>query len=313
MASTKVRPRRPARPPATTRRSNGFPMWAALAAVIAVLLVVVVVTGDGSGNRTTPSAGEGLAHVHGLGVNPANADLYAASHFGVFRIPPAGEAERVGKLVQDTMGFTVVGPDHFLGSGHPDVNDDRLRKPGRRPLLGLVESTDGGQTWEALSLLGEADFHSLVAAHGTVYGHDSTGGRFMVSADGEQWDTRSRVGIGDFGVDPADPDHVVATTERGLAESVDGGRTWQPVDAPHVAFLSWGADQGLWGVSPAGETYQRVDGRWERRQALGGEPQTLLVTDEEIYAAVTAGDGTEIHVSSDAGRSWRLRYSENEA
>ncbi len=314
MASTRMGPRRRVRRPSpNTPRSNGFPTWAAVAPVIAVLLVVVVVTREESGTRTTPSAGEGVAHVHGLGINPANGNLYAASHLGVFRVPADGKAERVGKLVQDTMGFTVVGPDHFLASGHPDLNDNRLRKPGRPPLLGLVESTDGGQTWDPLSLLGEADFHSLVAAHGNVYGYDSTGGRFMVSADGKQWDTRSRLAMGDFAVDPADADHLVASTGRGLAESGDGGRTWEPVDGPQLAFLSWGAEQGLWGVSPAGETYRRVDGRWEPREALTSEPQALLVTDDELYAAVTAGDRTQIHVSSDGGRSWRLRYSDGEA
>lgn len=314
MASTRTRPRRPARSPSsnTGRRSKGSPRWGLVGAVIAVLVVLVVVTREQFATRATPSAGEGVTHVHGLGVNPANGDLYAASHLGVFRVPANGKAERVGKLVQDTMGFTVVGPDHFLASGHPDVNDDRLREPGRPPLLGLVQSTDGGQRWEPLSLLGEADFHSLVAAHGNVYGYDSTGGRFMVSPDGKQWDTRSRLAIGDFAADPADADHLVASTERGLAESGDGGRTWGPVDGPQVAFLSWGAEQGLWGVSPTGETYLRVDGRWEPREALAGEPQALLVTDDELYAAVTAGDRTQIYVSSDGGRSWRLRYSDGE-
>lgn len=52
--------------------------------------------------------------MHGLGINPANGDLCAASHFGLFRLPDDGKAERVGRLVQDTMGFTVVGADRFL-------------------------------------------------------------------------------------------------------------------------------------------------------------------------------------------------------
>ena len=313
--ATKTRSRRPARPPArrAPRRSRAFPTWAAVAAVAGVLLALLVVAGGGSGTGTTPSAGEGVAHVHGLGINPANGDLYAASHFGLFRLSADGKAERVGKLVQDTMGFTVVGADHFLASGHPDLNDKRLRKPGRPPLLGLIESTDGGRTWEPLSLLGEADFHSLVAAHGNVYGYDSTGGRFMVSPDGEQWETRSRLAIGGFAVDPADADRLVAMTERGLAESGDGGRNWDAIDGPQLAFLSWGAEQGLWGVSPSGDTYRRLDGRWEPRETLPGEPQALLVTDEELYAAASSGEATAIYVSSDGGLSWRQRYSDNKA
>ncbi len=313
--ATKTRSRRPARPPArdTRRRSRGFPTWVAVVAMVAVLLALVVVAGGESGTGTRPSAGEGLAHVHGLGMNPANGDLYVASHFGLFRIPADGRAERVGKLVQDTMGFTVVGPDHFLASGHPDLNDKRLRKPGTPPLLGLIESTDGGRSWEPVSLLGEADFHSLVAAHGNVYGYDSTGGRFMVSRNGTQWETRSRLAIGDFAVDPADADHLVAMTERGLVESGDGGRSWDTIDGPRLAFLSWGAEQGLWGVSRAGETYRRVEGRWEPREALAGPPQALLVTDDEVYAAASSGGATAVYASSDGARTWRVRYSDNEA
>jgi hypothetical protein len=66
-------------------------------------------------------------------------------------------AERVGDSYQDTMGFTVVGPNRFLGSGHPATDD-------LPPLLGLIESTDAGKTWEHVSLLGEADSHVLRSA-----------------------------------------------------------------------------------------------------------------------------------------------------
>lgn len=286
-------------------------MWVAVIAAVAGLFVLAVATRAGSGRGTMPSAGEGVAHVHGLGVNPANGDLYAATHFGLFRLPSQGRAERIGQAVQDTMGFTVVGSDHFLASGHPALDDERLRKPGRPPLLGLIESTNGGQSWEPVSLLGEADFHSLVAAHGKVYGYDSTGGRFMVSPDGRHWETRSQLGIVDFAVDPADGEHLVAMTQRGLAESHDGGRTWEPLGGPQLVFLSWGAQLGLWGVTPTGETYRRVDGRWEARKSLAGEPQALLVAGSELYAAVSRGDATEIYVSSDRGGSWRLHYSDD--
>lgn len=83
------------------------------------------------------------------------------------------------------------------------------------------------------------------------------------------------------------------------------------MDGPRLVFLSWGTEQGLWGASPAGETYRRVEGRWEPREALAGEPQALLVTDDELYAATSSGDGTAVYVSSDAGRSWRVRYSDD--
>jgi hypothetical protein len=62
------------------------------------------------------------------------------------------------------MGFTVTGPDDFLGSGHPDGRD---RLP---PFLGLIRSVDAGRSWEPVSLLGRRDFHVLEAAGRRIYG-----------------------------------------------------------------------------------------------------------------------------------------------
>ncbi|MDQ3275042.1 MAG: exo-alpha-sialidase, partial [Actinomycetota bacterium] len=64
-------------------------------------------------------ADPGVVHVHGLGINPKDGALFVATHTGVFRIPESGQAVRIADRWQDTMGFTVVGPDHFLASGHP--------------------------------------------------------------------------------------------------------------------------------------------------------------------------------------------------
>jgi hypothetical protein len=48
----------------------------------------------------------------------------------------------------------------------------------------------------------------------------------MVSSDREKWESRSTLALRDFAVSPTDPDAVLATTERGLARSADGGRTF---------------------------------------------------------------------------------------
>jgi hypothetical protein len=83
--------------------------------------------------------------------------------------PDASEPEPVGESHQDTMGFTIVGPNHFLGSGHPD----NLSQPS---LLGLIESKDSGSSWKPISLLGDADFHVLRAVGRRVYGYDASHG-----------------------------------------------------------------------------------------------------------------------------------------
>ncbi len=107
-----------------------------------------------------PFADPGPIHVHGLGINPADGSLFIATHTGLFRVGPTSrKAVRVADRNQDTMGFSVVGPNRFLGSGHPDVDEAREQNLPSR--LGLIESTDSGESWQPISLLGEADFHVL--------------------------------------------------------------------------------------------------------------------------------------------------------
>ncbi|GAA1580128.1 hypothetical protein GCM10009789_37370 [Kribbella sancticallisti] len=281
--------------------------WLTISSVLvfAVILSIVLprVIGNGGGQAGADGGDPGVAHVHGLGIDPADSTLYAATHFGVFRIPASGPATRIADRYQDTMGFTVVGPRHFLGSGHPD---ERENKPGR---LGLIESTDAGQTWRALSLEGEADFHALKAAHGQVYGFDSGTARFMVTTDRRTWQTRSITPMIDFAVSPAGPDTILATTqEYGLARSTDGGRSFAPVkDAPPVVVLAWQAPDVLYGVTITGAVMASHDagGSWQQQGSLDGRPEALVAeSKDKIYAATESG----IYASTDGGRTFTLRY-----
>jgi photosystem II stability/assembly factor-like uncharacterized protein len=252
----------------------------------------------------------GVVHVHGLGVDPGDGTLYAATHSGLFKIPEKGEAERVANRAQDTMGFSVVGPGRFIGSGHPDFREDDVRPP----LLGLIESDDAGVTWDRVSLHGEADFHALQAAHDKVYGYDSTSGTFMVTEDKQTWDRRSRLQLLAFAVDPADPDRVVAATLQGPVASADGGRTWTPLTgAPPLAVVAWQTGAGLFGVGVDGSVHRSGDGgrSWARAGEVGGQPEALTVdTVEEATRLHVAVADRGIVVSTDGGRTFTTRYAE---
>ena len=252
----------------------------------------------------------GVVHVHGLGVDPGDGVLYAATHSGLFRVPEEGKATRVANRAQDTMGFSIVGPGQFIGSGHPDFREDDVRPP----LLGLIESDDRGETWDRVSLHGQADFHALHAAHGNVYGYDSTSQTFMVSQDGKDWDRRSRLALADFVVDPTDPDTVLATTQQGVVRSTDGGRAWTPVaGAPTLVVLTWAGQGQLYGVTPDGTVQRSQDGgaTWDTRGAVGGVPEAIAVDvrggRETLYVAA-ADRG--ILASADQGRTFTTRYAE---
>ncbi len=275
--------------------------------------------GGGSGAATgSPSPGglavgqgadPGVAHVHGLGVDPGDGVLYAATHHGLFRLPEQGKAERVAGRFQDTMGFTVIGPKSFLGSGHPDFQKD----PHLPPLLGLIASTDGAESWQNVSLSGKADFHALHSAHGKVYGWDATSGVFMVSRDaGQTWETRSKISLRDFAVDPADAESVLATTEQGLVVSRDGGRSWVPIaGAPTLAVLAWGED--LFGVGVDGVVHRSTTaGRvWIPAGGVGGRPEAMgVATRAGIHTVYVAVSGRGILASTDGAKTFTSRYTE---
>lgn len=257
--------------------------------------------------RKTAATDAGPVHVHGLGVNPADGALYIATHTGLYR---SGEGDsksvRVGDSKQDTMGFSVIGPDRFVGSGHPDFRTDLP------PLLGLIESTDKGQSWEPISLLGDADFHVLRAAGERVYGYDSSNDRLLVSADaGRTWEEVERPApLVDLVTDPNDSQHVVASgvsdISQGLYESRDGGRTWKEM-GNQVGLLAWPVTAQLFLVDGGGDVFLSTDDgdTFERRGAIGGQPAAFLGREAgELFVALH--DGTIKH-STDGGRTWTVR------
>ena len=288
----------------------------AVATIIVIGAVVWVgLRVAGRDENPTPRAAvddPGLSHVHGLGINPADGSLIVATHVGSFRIAEDGEvAQRIGDSFQDTMGFTVAGPDHFLGSGHPDVPAMRSGQPTQ---LGLIESTDAGETWTILSLGGAADFHGLAYAHEQVYGWNAGTGRFMVSTDKREWEIRSTVDLYSFAVDPDDADHIVGgrpdgLLAGGLTESIDGARTWRDAEGPDLVVVSWDADAGLWGAERGGAVWHRASSGWEQAGEVPGATQAFLATADALYAAAhDADDRTAIYRSTDDGRTWDLRY-----
>jgi hypothetical protein len=267
-------------------------------------------SGDGESSRV-PATDPGPVHVHGLGVNPADGTLFIATHTGLYSVQERErKAERVGDTLQDTMGFTIVGPNRFLGSGHPDINE--AREQGLPPLLGLIESTDAGRSWENVSLLGEADFHVLRFAGERVYGYDASNDRLLVSGDrGRSWNELEKPGpLVDLAVDPGDGGRIVTASagglEEGLFESRDGGQSWKRVSKA-VALLGWPSSDRLYLVSGGGQVFASRDGgrRLEHRGEIGGQPAALLAQSaNELYVALH--DGT-IKRSTDGGSSWSVR------
>jgi hypothetical protein len=278
-----------------------------LVAAFALAVFIFVTIAD---NRVQPPGirdpADDPIHVHGLGVNPADNSLLLATHTGLFRVPDGEQAaRRVSESRQDTVGFTVVGPNRFLGSGHPDVRE--MRERNLPPRLGLIESTDAGETWVALSLLGEADFHVLDRAESRIYGFDATNRRLLVSRkDGTSWRTHALPGrkpVIDLAVDPDDAQHVVAATEAGLYASGNEGQDWT-LRSRAVGLLDWPRSDHLYLVSQAGAVRVSADAgaTWREIGALRSEPAALFARSAtEVYVALHDGS---VKLSTDGGASW---------
>ena len=271
-----------------------------LKTVVAVASAVVILAGCQSETPTQDDAVP-LAHIHGLGIDPADDTLYAASHHGLFEVTGQGKPKQVAGRTQDFMGFTVVGPNQFLGSGHPGLEDEE-----QPPNLGLIESTDAGNTWKQLSLSGEADFHALEAKHDQVYGFDSQTGQIMVSADQKSWDKRAALPLADIAVSPDDADEILATTEQGVQRSTDGARSFSPVEgSPRLFFIDWVSTDRLVGVAPDGLVHVSDDGGafWSEAGSVSGEPQAILAHDDaDVYVATEGG----IYRSTDGGSTFSV-------
>ncbi|WP_258725245.1 F510_1955 family glycosylhydrolase [Cellulomonas sp. NS3] len=225
----------------------------------------------------TDSAGLPGAHTHGVGINPADDLVYLATHEGLFRYDETGPT-RVGPVI-DLMGFTVAGPDHFYASGHPGAGTD-MPNP-----VGLIESTDAGETWTALSREGESDFHAMTASSTSVVAFD--GAALQATSDGVSWGDLD-VPVPPFAMDVSpDGRTIVVTSHEGPVRSTDAGASWDRLDgAPLLQVVDWADTSTVVGLTPDGDVTLSEDAgaTWAPAATLPGPPQAV--------AARRAADGT---------------------
>ena len=282
-----------------------------LVALLTVAALALAGCGDGgmaqSGDSGVAKMGQhaggaAFGHVHGLGINPGDGALFIATHGGLFRAA-AGDAQarQVGKSQQDLMGFTVVGPNQFVASGHPDP------AAGGPSNLGLVRSDDAGRGWSQVSLLGEADFHVLRAAGQTIYGFDQSRGLMVSTNGGRSWQTRTPPGpLIDLAIDPKQSRRIVVSTPEGVFTSANGGEDWSSLGPRPVGLLAWLKDGSLYQVDGSGTVSSSTNGgrSWSDAGSLGGQPVAFAGAGGDLYAAL--GDGV-VMGSADGGANWAMR------
>ncbi len=288
---------------APVRGSRTWPGWVGLAALlglplVSALAVVLWVQGDPSDEQVVAVETE-MSHVHGLGTNPADGVTYVATHSGVFRLAEGADPVRVADRYQDTMGFTVTGSNRFLASGHPDLTDESLPTH-----LGLIESTDAAETWQQLSLGGEADLHAVDTGPGGIVAFDALSGRLLSSEDGRKWTVVAEGAVLDVATNPSDAASVLVTTPDGELLSYDLERGSEVLrDAPPVGLIDWPEDDLLVAAGVDGQLYRSNDGG-ESFEAVGEPLGTTQAIDMSEGAWVVATK-TGVLRSTDEGETWQ--------
>lgn len=275
---------------------------------VAVALVAVVLTGCGSTDPDTAASAASTApaglmpasHIHGVGIDPAGGTRLLATHDGLFVVGEDGVSTRIGPAI-DLMGFAVAGPGHFLASGHPGPGVD-LPQP-----VGLIESTDGGRTWDPLSRQGESDFHALAVSDTGVIAYD---GSLWRSHDGAEWEQVAIPSAPATLAAAPDDMRLLATTQQGLLQSADSGRSWSPVvGAPLLQVVDWSPHgDSVAGVDPTGVLWTSADGgaTWQEGPNLGSAPQALDVSGSGAAARILVVTTEALVESQDNGRTFDI-------
>ena len=251
-----------------------------------------------SSSSSGNDGGTAITHVHAITRDTATGVILLATHQGLFLLENK-ELTQVGPTV-DLMGFTSTGGGRYLASGHPGPGVD-LPEP-----LGLVESTNGGQTWSVLSRAGESDFHALTAGPDRILAFD---GQLRTSTDGRTWETVAIPSAPMALAIAPSGGATLATTEEGLLRSTDGGATWTSMDTPQLmSLVAWADDHTVVGAGPggrllisddSGQTWTATGETFGEVTALGasmtggGAVETLLVAGSTVLRITDGGNTVE--------------------
>lgn len=185
-----------------------------------------------------------LSHIHGIAFDAASpGDVFVATHYGLFKVSPEGQATQVSTDRNDYMGFSLVpGASTLLASGHPEMGGN----------LGVITSRDGGASWSQLApgVQGPVDFHAMTVSKADsrrVYGLFAG---IQVSEDaGLSWNIAGPAPgqVIDLAASAQNVAELYAGTATGLMKSTDSGASWAllgPANVP-VSLVETSADGSL--------------------------------------------------------------------
>lgn len=260
------------------------------------------------GGPCTYTPVSGFSDLHGLAVNPERPEeLYAATHFGLFRAVNDTGWARVGSVQDDLMGFSVHPTNGSIlwSSGHPRTGGN----------MGVRLSRDGGCTWQTI-MAKEWDFHAMAVSPANpdhLWGFFR--GELQRSTDGgHNWQVAGRPPpIGSLAPDPRNTELLYAAAgQRGLLKSMDGGSSWEPfrskaaavvaVDPTNPSVLYAGGQGYADKSTDGGKTWAALDTGMPPDAAVG----YIAVNPTQPNVVYAATYQTGIYKSTDGGATWTV-------
>ena len=283
----------------------------------ALPLVLLALSACGGGDEpeeaAAPTAAPGTTtDILSIAIDPSNGTLLAGSGPAFYRLPPGTDKPELAKgalstpkgagtLTKDVV-VRFEKPGTIIASGHSG-------EAALPPVLGILRSTDMGESWEPISGLGEADYHEIEIAGSRIFAlRNEDPGMIQVSDDGgKTWETREAPSVAapiDVSVNPGDEDVWAVSTDQGVFVSTNAGKSWRQRDTTFGARIAWGAPDALYAAGKDGKVKKSADagGSWQDVGSIGAGPKELIVSPKgELYASV---GGPEIRRSTDGGKSW---------
>lgn len=262
-------------------------------------------------SEPTPDA---ALEIGSVAINPSDGGLMIGSTSGSFKLPQgsksaeefepsltaAGKGE--GPLIDLVVRYT--GRDKLLASGHS--------KGGTLPLnVGLVSSPDNGASWEAVSGIGEIDYHDIEVSGAMVVAlRTDDPNSVQVSNDGgKTFESRAAPAAAaalDVTINPSDPKQWAVGTEQGTWLSSNEGGSWRQRDTTPKAKVSWAGPGKLYSAgldgkirlsTDDGKTFSEVGG------SIGAGPKDFVAAPDgtTLYAYLVGGT---VKQSTDGGVTW---------
>ncbi|MCM3654176.1 F510_1955 family glycosylhydrolase [Metabacillus litoralis] len=199
-----------------------------LLSIPAMTLLLAACSNDEPKDYFVKAENEKIEHIHGAGYWGDEGTPVIATHYGPFEYRD-NTWYKTTRNKHDYMGFQPT-KEGFYSSGHPEEGSS-LKNP-----LGLVESTDKGESFEQLAFYGEIDFHYLGASYetGTVYVYNEVKnpqigpGFFYSKNKGKDWTQLKLNGmtsssIGGFDIHPLKDNMIAFYAKEGIFLSENFG------------------------------------------------------------------------------------------